>query len=1289
VRIREALDHQRFPVEALERKSGLRGPGELSDRMVVDFLPSSFTVPFGATSASAELISGPGRGSGFLFSGTGDEVFLGVFGSAGPLAAVDTAELAGRLERVLHAMTVDPGRPVSSLDLLDQPTRAHLESLGNWSALTSSVPEQVSIPAMFGEQVRRSPAAIALSSQGESLTYAELDEATDRIAHLLVERGIGPGQRIALLLPRSTQAVTAILAVLKTGASYLPIDPALPDARISFLFSDAAPSAVLTNAELAARVAEFGVRAIDVDDAGVDDADVASAFTAPDAGDIAYVIYTSGTTGTPKGVAITHHNLTQLIASLDGGLPAPAEQAWSHWHSYAFDFSIWEIFAALLRGGRLVVIPESVSAEPLEFHDMLIAEQVTVLTQTPSAIGMLADEGLESCALVMGGEACPADIVDRWSPNRTMINAYGPTETTIYVAVSDPLTAGSGAAPIGTPVPGSALFVLDSWLQPVAPGVVGELYVAGDGVGAGYVNRTGLTAARFVACPFGSAGQRMYRTGDLVYWGPDGQLHYVGRADDQVKIRGYRIELGEVHTALAGIEGVAGAAVIVREDRPGDRRLVGYVTGVVDPVEARAALRLRLPAYMVPAVVVVLAELPLTTSGKLDIRALPAPEYTAGAYRAPGSATEELLAGIYADVLGVDSVSVDDSFFELGGDSILSMQVSARARAAGLTCRPRDVFVEQTVARLARAVGAADTDTVVADDGVGPVQATPIMRWLATQDGPVDQFNQTLVVQAPAGVIEADVTAVLQALLDTHAMLRLRLKNGALQTLEAGEVDARDCLRVVDELSDAVVLAARSRLNPATAVMLSAVWVATSGELVLVVHHLAVDGVSWRILLEDINIAWGQHRAGQPVTLAPTGTSFQRWAQLLTEHARSDEVTRHTDTWQRTAAVPPVLAPAGPGDTYATAGRLTATLDAECTRMLLGEVPAAFHAGVQDVLLIGFALAVAEFAGNPTAPVGIDVEGHGRHEELSAHVDLSRTVGWFTTKYPVALTVDRAGVPWARIGAGDAALGPVLKDAKEQLRALPDSLTYGLLRYLRPDNLLDAAEPTIGFNYLGRFGFPAIDGIESLWRLGSDSLSRSGLAAALAIPLAHSVQLDAGTIDTAAGPQLQADWTWATSVLERDEVARLNTLWFEALAGICAHVRAGGGGLTPSDIVPARLHQDEIDELQRHHRIADILPLTPLQQGLLFHTSTAGGEVFADMYSVQLDFTLVGTLDPDRLHDAVRTVVGRHPHLAAQFCRQYEHPVQVILSDPVIAWSFLDFSGTGDGLEDEIERFCT
>jgi non-ribosomal peptide synthase protein (TIGR01720 family) len=437
------------------------------------------------------------------------------------------------------------------------------------------------------------------------------------------------------------------------------------------------------------------------------------------------------------------------------------------------------------------------------------------------------------------------------------------------------------------------------------------------------------------------------------------------------------------------------------------------------------------------------------------------------------------------------------------------------------------------------------------------------------------------------GVTESDVQAVLQALLDRHAMLRLRVDGDgadgwALRVPDAGAVDAAASLQRVDMLSDEALAAARARLSPDTGSMLSAVWVADTGELAVIIHHLAIDGVSWRILLEDLNIAWAQHHSGQPIALPTGGTSFARWSALLAEHARHPDVMAQAHTWKQLTATPAGLpAVQAAVDTYASAGQLTVQLDTDTTQILLAEVPTAFHTGIQDILLIAFAMALAEFLGSGVAPIGIDVEGHGRHEELAAEVDLSRTVGWFTTKYPVSLTV--GGLPWDRVLAGAPALGTVIKDGKEQLRALPDPLSYGLLRYLNADVELPNSDPQIGFNYLGRLGAAAAELSEDLWRISPDSVSAAAAAAAIPMPLGHTVDLNAAVQEADLGPQLHATWTWAPSALDHTQINRLAQLWFDALAGICAHVRGGGGGLTPSDIALAGLSQQQIEELERQY----------------------------------------------------------------------------------------------------------
>ncbi|ORA11402.1 non-ribosomal peptide synthetase, partial [Mycobacterium arosiense] len=715
-------------------------------------------------------------------------------------ATIDT--ITERFKRVLVAMTADPTRRLSAVDLLDEGERARLDDIGHHAVLARPTPPAVSIPESFAEQLARTPEAVAVTFGGTSMTYHELDDAATRLAHLLAAHGVVPGQCVALLLSRSADAVVAILAVFKAGATYLPIDPALPAARIEFMIGDAQPIVAITTAKLAGRLDGTDLPIIDVENLPLD-IDPATRLVAATPDDIAYFMYTSGTTGAPKGVAITQHNLTQLLKSLDTWLTP--EQVWSQWHSLAFDVSAWEMWGALLRGGRLVVVPESVGRSPEDLHALLVDEKVSMLIQTPSAAGMLSSQGLDSVTLVAASEVCPPELVDRWAPERVMVHAYGPTETTIYTSLSAPLKPGSGSPPIGSPVAGAAFFVLDGWLRPVPGGVVGELYVAGVGVGVGYWRRPGLTASRFVASPFGAPGTRMYRTGDLVRWRTDGQLQFVGRADEQVKIRGYRVELGEIQAALSALDGVDQAAVIAREDRPGDKRLVGYITGTADPAEARAALAERLPTYMVPAAVVVIEALPLTTNGKLDTRALPAPDYTAGQYRAPATATEEILAGIYAHVLGLDRVGVDDSFFDLGGDSISAMRLVAAINGR-LDTRlgVLALFDAPSVRRLSRQLSTHDySSNGPSFASVHGRNATEVRAADLTLDKFIDAATLTAAPTLPRPgaevrtVLLTGATGFLGRYLALEWLQRMQLVDGTLICLVRGENNDEARVRLV------------------------------------------------------------------------------------------------------------------------------------------------------------------------------------------------------------------------------------------------------------------------------------------------------------------------------------------------------------------------------------------------------------------------------------------------------------------------------------------------------------
>ncbi|WP_327299444.1 non-ribosomal peptide synthetase [Streptomyces sp. NBC_01197] len=675
----------------------------------------------GATHYPLSLVATPGR-----------RLRLELNYQADAFTRAETEAVLGRLQKVLEAFVAAPTTPVGRIDLLATQERERI--VEEWNQNGHDLAD-TTVPELFAAQVRRTPDAPAVVFGDTTLTYAEVDARAERLAAVLRARGAGPEQFVAVALPRSAEMVIAIVAVLKSGAAYLPVDIGYPAVRIAFMLRTARPELVLTHADIASELPRVeGCDHLLLDGEGLPLTET-QAETQAEAGtetqaaaeavsvvlartvrplNTAYVIFTSGSTGQPKGVLVSHSGVASMLATQREKLALSSGERVLLFASPGFDAAVWELCTALLNGGCAVVATQDQLAPGRPLVDLVAEHGVSLLLLPPSALAVVPEDGLPpGVTLVVGGEACPPELVERWSAGRRMVNAYGPTESTVIATMSDPLS-GRRVPPIGRPVANTCVYVLDGGLRPVPVGVVGELYVSGVGLARGYVGRADLSAERFVADPFGAPGGRMYRTGDVVRWGGDGCLEFVGRVDHQVKVRGFRIELGEVEAVLEGAAGVRQAVVVAREDRPGVRRLVAYVVpdgGGVDVVGLRAHVGGRLPEYMVPAAFVVLDALPLTPNGKVDRRVLPVPEFGGGAdSREPRSERERLLCGLFAEVLGVERVGIDDSFFDLGGDSIISIQLVSRARAAGVVISPRDVFRHKTVAALAELATAVEAE---------------------------------------------------------------------------------------------------------------------------------------------------------------------------------------------------------------------------------------------------------------------------------------------------------------------------------------------------------------------------------------------------------------------------------------------------------------------------------------------------------------------------------------------------------------------------------------------------
>ncbi|WP_329790947.1 amino acid adenylation domain-containing protein [Lentzea sp. DG1S-22] len=1157
--------------------------------------------------------------------------------------------LLEQLRAVLTSAVTRPDRPVRAVTAAP--------ALG-WGTGPAFDEPYAGLAERFRMAVNDFSGQVAVRGGGVELTYAELGERVARVASGLRAAGVREETRVGLWFERSVDLVVAILAVVQAGGAYVPLDPALPHGRLRDVMTTAGVELVVSRGDYALDAPRLGV--VGLAELATEPAGWPELAALP--GRLVYTMFTSGSTGVPKGVEIAEEGVVRV--ALDPAVAAAPGDVVAHMAAVSFDASTWEIWTALLTGATLAVAPANL-AERLDVAKLYAEHGVTVSFMTTGLFHQLADTDpavFSGHRLVLaGGEAMSPvqarKVLDA-NPAVAIHNMYGPTESTVYASSHDMHTGrlGPSSVPIGTALRGLRFHVLDRWLQPAPVGVPGELYIGGTGLARGYAGRPDLAAERFVPDP-SVPGARMYRTGDLVRWGADGVVDFVGRTDDQVKIRGFRVEPGEVEHVLNDHPGVAYAAVVVT-----GKRLIAYVVGTATPAALRTFLAERLPEFLVPSAIVPLDELPLNSNGKLDKRALPdpgAPETTT-AYEPPATDAERVLAEVWSQVLGVERVGVHDNFFELGGDSIVSLQIVARSRAAGLRLEIADLFTHQTVHELAARIGAAAPSTADQGTVTGPVAFTPIQRWFLREDLPErDHFNWSGMFELAAGTDADAMRAALATVVAHHDALRLRVhgdtqENAAAETADLVTVlDARTLDGpALDEAVTAAMTTAQTSLSLTDGPLLRAVHVDRGDRPAwfgLTVHHYVVDAVSWNVLLEDLDTA---HSGG---ALGPKTTSYQEWAAALEAFDPREELAWWRDVVRTTTPVPTDLD--GPNTEDSTES-VRVVLDAGRTAALLTQAHRAYRTQGHELLLAALLQVLGRWTG--TGAAALDLESHGR-EPIADGLDLSRTVGWFTAVHPVGLHhTDLADT------------GGVIKAVKEQLRAVPRrGVGYTVLRE-RDAELRDAVRRPVVFNYLGGADAAEDDAVGLFARELPEDLC--GPAEGDGGLRSHVLGVE---VVQAADGTLAVEWQYSTNLHERSTVERLAEAYVRALADLVDHCRSGARGLTPSDVPLAGLDQSSVDSLvARTPGLADAYPLSPLQQGMLFHAVESPD---SGVYWTQDVRELSGALDVDALRAAWQLVLDRHPALRTAFVWQgVREPLQVVVGDVQVPFEVHDWTEVED-----------
>jgi amino acid adenylation domain-containing protein/non-ribosomal peptide synthase protein (TIGR01720 family) len=1141
--------------------------------------------------------------------------------------------------------------------------------LHDWNDTAYSYPDTL-IPELLTRQAQQTPDAVALVYEQQQLTYAELEQRSNRLAHYLTQQGAGPEHLVAVCMERSLDMVISLHAIVKAGAAYVPLDPDYPQERLDYMIANAGAELCLTQHALAGKLRDYPGRLLAIetlyDELARQPATGPTATFHPD--QIAYLIYTSGSTGQPKGVANNHKALANRINWMQRAYGLNRQDTVLQKTPYSFDVSVWEFFWPLITGAKLVIAKPNGHKDSHYLAKLIQEHRINTLHFVPSMLQAFIDEPeAANCSslkrIICSGEALPLSLQQQvyGKLEARLYNLYGPTEAAIDVSEwpCDESDTASSIVAIGKPIDNIQLYILDSQLQPVPVGVSGELYIAGVGLARGYQNKPQLTAERFIPNPFGQS-ERMYRTGDICRYRADGVIEYQGREDGQVKLRGFRIELGEIESVLRQHPDIQDAAVKVWSHGQ-NKRLVAYLVSKSEDLEQTVKQQVQqLPDYMRPSQCVRIEQLPLTTSGKLDRKALKEPEIKVQQqYRPARNDLEQTLVQIWQDVLKQPRIGIDDNYFELGGDSILSIQIVARARQAGISIDLKQLFSAQTIAVLAESAAVAEQYTAEQGLVTGPVACTPIHHYFfSSVRQEAGHFNQSVLLEVSAD-IDADILRhALAALLEHHDVLRIQVRR--LEPIElfiTAEYDP-DAVLKVKTFSQAADLSEQARQIQASfdligspllrVVLFKSAEGNSQGRLLLVLHHLLVDGVSWRILLEDLNRAYLVASSRQQIQLPKKTTAFTDWASRLQQWAKT---LPDRDYWQHYCRHQFAQLPLDRSvDTEITLADTTTRqlqFDNEITRTLM-QAPRLLQASVEEVLLAALLETLWQWLGKKT--LSIELEGHGR-ENLFADLDVSRTVGWFTTLFPLAVEANHE---------------MALTAVKSALRNLPHrGLSYGVLRYLSGQSdlqqQLQAVEQRstgIRFNYLGRFENARQDSVFIGQAQEARGEERSGKQSfGLLMDFNSAVHQDC----------LQLDLRYSPLQFDSKTIEQLLAGFKQQLIRILDLTAAR------SQFELVSLSDQRLKNIQTRGAVQDIYPLSPLQHGLLFHSVYAQE---SSSYLQQVSWRFNGQLQVDCWQQAWQQLIQRHPILRTGFdWPGAEQPLQVVFDQVPFVWQDIDYSG--------------